>query len=487
MANTKDMSKGSPLKVLILFTLPMILSVSFQQLYNIADSMIAGKLLGTDALAAVSASYPITMIFMSIGTGLSVGCSVVSSRIYGEKAYGRLKSAVSTAFISFALIAAVCTTVGYFTAEPMLRVLQTPEEIMKDASEYLAYYVLGLVFIFIYNSCSATFQSLGNSNIPLFFLIFSTLFNIALDIVFIKACGMGVWSLSLATVIAQGIACLGSVIVLWYVLTNLEDGALDEMIKSAGGTVEKRKFTKKAGKTFKSVLSYFFGKKEYRRFSGSVFKEVMVIGIPSVVQASTVSIGQLMIQGLVNSYGTNVVAGYGAAIKINTFAIQLLVSVSNALSIFVSQNLGAEKPERIKSGTRWGLLMIFVLTLIFVPVIVGFAPGLLSLFMEGESTEEVIEIGKVLLYIVVPFYFVAITKFIPDAVIKGVGAMTGFIASTMTDLVIRVGCSYIFSYAFGSYVGIWWSWPVGWALGALVSLAFYCFGRWRKKVFGPKK
>ena len=189
---TKDMSKGNTLKVLIMFTLPMILSVSFQQLYNLADSVIAGQMLGKAALAAVSASYPVTMIFMAVGTGLSVGCSVVTSRIYGEKDYLKLKTAVSTAFISFAAIAIICSVAGWFLAEPVLRLLSTPEEIIKDSTQYLAVYVLGLVFVFLYNSCSATFQALGNSNIPLFFLIFSTIFNIALDIIFLYYFKMGV-------------------------------------------------------------------------------------------------------------------------------------------------------------------------------------------------------------------------------------------------------------------------------------------------------
>ena len=470
---TKDMSKGNTLRVLILFTLPMILSVSFQQLYNIADSVIAGNMLGKDALAAVSASYPITMIFMAVGTGLSVGCSVVTSRIYGEKDYNKLKSAVSTAFISFALIAVICTAVGYFISEPILRLMSTPEEILKDSTEYLQIYMFGLVFIFLYNSCSATFQALGNSNTPLFFLIFSTVFNIVLDIVFIRFFNMGVWGLSLATVIAQALACVLSVITLAYVLTNLE------------GTKEKSSLRTKAAKTLRSLTAFFLGRKPYRRLDKAVFKEIMVIGIPSVVQSSTVSIGQLLVQNLVNGYGTDVVAGYGAAIKIQTFCIQLLVTVGNALSIFVSQNIGAGRPERIDKGVRAGLGMISVLAVALVPLVMTLSSSLVALFVDGESTESVISIGRGMMMIVTPFYFVVIVKFISDAVLKGSGSMPGFIASTMVDLVLRVAFAYVFAYAMNSYVGIWWSWPLGWGAGVLVSLAFYFFGGWRKRAYLP--
>lgn len=471
---TKDMSKGNTLRVLILFTLPMILSVSFQQLYNIADSVIAGNMLGKDALAAVSASYPITMIFMAVGTGLSVGCSVVTSRIYGEKDYNKLKSAVSTAFISFALIAVICTAIGYFISEPILRLMSTPEEILKDSAEYLQIYMFGLVFIFLYNSCSATFQALGNSNTPLFFLIFSTVFNIILDIIFIRFFNMGVWGLSLATVIAQAIACVLSVITLAYVLTNIGEE-----------TNEKRSFGFKAAKTVRSLTVFFFGRKPYRRLDKTVFKEVMIIGIPSVIQSSTVSIGQLLVQNLVNGYGTDVVAGYGAAIKIQTFCIQLLVTVGNALSIFVSQNIGAGKPERIKKGVRAGMGMISVLAVVLVSLVMALASPLVALFVDGESTESVISIGRGMMMIVTPFYFVVIVKFISDAILKGSGSMPGFIASTMVDLVLRVAFAYIFAYIMDSYLGIWWSWPLGWGAGVVVSLAFYFFGGWRKRAFLP--
>lgn len=533
MKGTNDMSKGAPIKVLLMFTLPMILSVTFQQLYNIADSMIAGRLLGANALAAVSASYPITMIFTGLGTGLGVGCSVVTGRLYGEKAFGRLKSAVSTAFISFTAIALVCSLAGYFGSRGILALLSTPESIMPDSVDYLAIYMLGLAFIFLYNLCSATFQSLGNSKVPLFFLIFSTLFNIALDIIFLKALGLGVMGLSLATVIAQGVACVMSMLVLVYILTGLGRGPAAKTANGVGktadgvsktqngvektanevnaekgdtvagtaeevneergdGAAEKVTFAARLGGAFASVFTYFFGKKSYRRFSWAAFREVMTIGIPTAIQTSTVSIGQLFVQNLVNINGATVLAGYGAATKVNAFSVSLLVTVGNALSIFVSQNVGAGRADRIKGGTLAGLAIIGAFAAVIVPLAMIFAGPLVSLFVDDVadasiSAADVTAVGRSMLLILVPFYLVAIFKFIFDGVLKGTGCMMGFISSTGADLVLRVGFSYILFYALGNnYVGIWWSWPLGWVVGAAVSALFYFFGSWRPRLL-PRK
>jgi putative MATE family efflux protein len=306
VGNTKDMSKGNPLKLLIVFTLPMILSVSFQQLYNVADSVIAGQILGENALAAVSASFPVTMIFMAFAIGFSVGCSVVTSRLYGEKDFNKLKSAISTAFIFFLLMALVLTCAGYFLTEPILRLLSTPESVISDSADYLKIYTLGISFVFIYNLCNSIFQSLGNSKIPLFFLIFSTLFNIALDIYFLVVFGMGVYGLAMATLIAQAVAGILSMLVLVYVLTNLgkekrqkckkdysdKKGFVKFIFVVCGAITSFFVFMFYATKmVFGSLFAYTFRRKVYKRFSFVSFKEILIIGIPSTIQMSTVSIG----------------------------------------------------------------------------------------------------------------------------------------------------------------------------------------------------
>lgn len=478
-ANTNDMSKGNPLKLLLLFTLPMLVSVTFQQLYNIADSVIAGKFLGNDALAAVSASYPITVIFTNIGTGLGVGCSIVCSRAYGEKNYSKLKTAVSTSFISFLIIAAALTVIGWFTTAPLLRLLSTPDDIMSEAVGYLEFYVLGMIFSFLYNSCVSAFQALGNSRIPLYFLIFSTVFNVGIDILFVTVCGMSAWGLSLATVIAQGVACVGSVIVLARILH--ETGKSDEQSDADAAEIPKKKnpFVNIAIGV-KTICSFLFEKKSYKKLDGSVLKEIMYIGVPTVVQQSAVSIGQLFIQNLVNSYGKVVIAGYGAGLKINMFCVNILFTTSNALSIFVSQNIGADKPERVITGTRAASLMVAVTCAILMAICLPLSGFLVGLFAEtGAGSAEVIAVGKQMLTVIVPFYVVLSVKSVTDAVLKGAGKMLGFILGTSVDLFLRVACAYLFSYLSGSAAGIWWSWIPGWIIGTAISLSFYLVYRTR--------
>ncbi|MBO5214589.1 MAG: MATE family efflux transporter [Clostridia bacterium] len=499
MSNTKDMSRGNPLKLMIAFTLPMLLSVSFQQLYNVADSVIAGQLLGENALAAVSASFPITMIFMSIGAGLSVGCSVVSSRLYGEKDFVRLKGAISTAFLLFTALAIVLTVAGFFATEPLLRLLSTPESVLADSVSYLQIYILGIFFIFIYNLCNSVFQSLGNSKIPLFFLIFSTLFNVALDIWFIVSFNMGVWGLSIATVIAQGIAGVLSLLVLVYVLTNLGKEKREKKNIDLSDKKGLVKFFTLVGvkiarffvflfyfakTSLGSLFAYTFGRKPYKRLTLTTLKEILTVGIPSTIQMSTVSIGQLFIQNLVNSFGPTVMAGYGAAMKINTFCINIISTTGNALTIFVSQNIGAGREDRLRKGVKSASLMIAVITVVIVALAVVGADWLIGLFIDGSVSSAVVNIGKEILWIIVPFYALLSVKIVCDSALKGSSMMIGFTVSTTLDLIVRVALAYVLAYALGSHSGIWWSWPLGWLIGVIVSLFSMLF-TWRKR-YGKK-
>lgn len=467
---TKDLSKGKPLGLIFRFSLPMVLSVIFQQLYNIADSVIAGKMLGTDALAAVSASYPITMIYLGVGTGLSVGCGILMSRAYGKKDTNFLKTNVSTAFLTLFAVGIIMTFVGFFTAKPFLKLLNTPSEIFDDAAGYLRVYTLGMLFVYIYNACSVAFQSLGNSKIPLFFLIFSTVFNVGLDILFLLPQGARVSALSTATVIAQGIAAVGSVLVLTY------------LIHGIGRDNVKVNIFKKAAIVFTSLFKLFTFKKDYKIIEGKIVYDIVTMGIPNVLQMSTVSIGQLFIQNLINGYGTNVIAAYGAGIKVSTFFINILTAQSNAASIFISQNVGAGTHKRIKVGIVCGFFNIFVSTIVIVTVGVLLSSQLISLFVEGDASAEVISIGSKMLIIIIPFYFVVIFKFISDALLKGSGAVSGFVVSTLVDLVVRVVGAYVMVHFTGNVIGIWWSWPLGWVAGAIVSLIFSFSGIWRKKI-----
>lgn len=467
----KDMSMGKPLRVLYAFAIPMIISVLFQQFYNIADSLIAGNFIfdGGGALAAVNAAYPVTVVFIAIGNGFGVGGSVVISRIFGSKNYSRTKLCISTAIINIILFAIIFTILGIFTSEPLLTLMNSQdlgETVYQQSVDYLNIYIYGLSFLFLYNVVSSIFQALGNSNTPLYLLIGSTIFNVIIDIVFVKYCNMGVKGLAWGTFIAQGLASIISLILLIVHLRKLpkEDAHLE------GEDIEGVK---------KQVHSHKLPENKY--FSISIWSSIMIMALPSILQNSTVSIGQLFVQGLINSFSNaNLVAAYGSAFKVNYIIISVFTTISNAMATFTSQNIGAQKLDRAKQGLKGGMLSTIVIALVSTAIYLIFARGLVSIFTI-ENNEEIIYIGAQFLYILAPFYIIVCIKIIFDGFIRGAGDMAGFTTSTMTDLVLRVGLSYLFVKAFKwGYVSIWWSWPIGWVLGALVSFLFYISKRWLK-------
>ncbi|MBO5896427.1 MAG: MATE family efflux transporter, partial [Clostridia bacterium] len=284
----QDLTVGKTNKVLLKFTLPLFISVIFQQMYSIADSLIAGRFAGEDALAAVGASYPITNIFNAVAIGCNIGCSVVISQYFGAKNYKRVKTAASTALISCVVLGVVMTIVGVLLTPTLLRAIDTPKNIFSDSSQYLAIYTGGFVFLFVYNIANGVFTSLGDSRTSLYFLIFSSVTNVVLDYIAVVWLDMGVSGVAWATFVAQGIAGVLSTLTLIKYLKRLEtDGKV-------------------------------------KLFSFGILRKMARISIPSVLQQSFVSVGNVFIQKLINGFGSSVVAGYSAAIKLNTFTINAL-------------------------------------------------------------------------------------------------------------------------------------------------------------------
>ena len=436
-----DMTVGKPSGVLWKFTIPMLVSVMFQQLYNIVDSIVAGKFVGVKALAAVGASYPITMIFMAVATGLNIGCSVVISLYFGAKEYKQMKCAISTSLLTVLGISAVLTALGLVFSRPLMTLLKTPEDIFSDSALYLNIYIGGLIFLFMYNICTGVFTALGDSRTPLYFLIASSLGNIVLDLVFVINFHMGVSGVAWATFLAQG---LSSVLAFF--------------------TLQKR---------LKAVES-----KKYKLFSGSMLKKIMEIAIPSILQQSFISVGNLFVQGLINSYGSAVVAGYSAGMKINTFAITSFTTLGNGLSSFTAQNIGAQKTERVAKGFRSGVIMVLSVAVpVFLLFFIGGRP-IVELFM-SEGGERAADVGVEFLKIVSPFYIIISLKLIADGILRGAGAMKAFMIATFSDLILRVVLAFVFSGIWQS-TGIWLSWPVGWLIGTALSLGFYFSGVWKK-------
>lgn len=440
---TNDLTVGKSGSVLIRFTLPLFISAIFQQMYNMADSVIAGRFAanGENALAAVGASYSVTMVFMAIAFGSNIGCSVVISRLFGAKRIEDMKTAISTTLISSVVISAVMTMLGLVFSKTFMRLLNTPEEIFADSVLYLNVYIAGFVFVFLYNVVTGIFTSLGNSRTPLYFLIGSSLGNIFLDWYFVAKLHMDVAGVAWATFIAQGIACVLAVVLL--------------IVR------------------IKAIKS-----EKYSLFSFSILKNIAVVAIPSILQQSFISVGNILIQGIINTYGAAVIAGTSAAFKLNVFATTCFSTLSNGMSSFASQNIGAGKFDRVSKGFKSGVIMAVAISFVFMGIYFFIPEKAVGLFIENGSPEA-IQTGVEFLKIVAPAYFLIAIKILADGVIRGGGAMGQFMIATFTDLVLRVILAFALNGVFGK-VGIWCSWPIGWFIAFVLSIIFYFTGGWKK-------
>lgn len=432
---TTDMTTGNPSRVLVGFFTPMLLSVVFQQLYNLADSVIAGRFIGAGALAAVGASYSITMIFMAIALGSNIGAAVIISQLFGAKRFEDLKCAISTSVISVLILSLLLTVVGMFICSPLLRLMNTPQEIFEDSAIYLYIYTAGLIFLFLYNISTGIFTALGDSRTPLYLLIFSSVGNIILDILFVTTFAMGVAGVAWATLIAQGVSAIAAFLIVIKRISAIQS-------------------------------------KKYKKYSFAMLGRISKMAIPSILQQSFVSVGMLFIQGRVNYFGSDVIAGYSSAIKLNNFTITVLSAVGNAASSFVAQNFGATKKRRIIDGMKAATVITLCVALPFFIAFFFLPDTMISIFTD-KSNSGIFEVGRSFLRIISPFYFIVGMKITLDGSLRGVSRVKSFTTTTFADLLLRVILAFIFSYAMNSEKGIWLSWPVGWSIGAAISLFFY--------------
>ena len=438
----KDLTVGDPAKVLWKFCLPLFGSIIFQQLYNIADSFVAGKFIGENALAAVGNSYEITLIFIAFAFGCNIGCSVIVSQLFGARKLGEMKTAVYTTFISSAVVCAALMLTGTLGCDGLLRLINTPENVFADSKLYLDIYILGLPFVFFYNVATGIFSALGDSKTPFIFLAASSTSNIFMDILFVTAFKMGVAGVAWATFLCQGVSCVLAVL---FVLRRLRGVETDE----------------------KSAL-----------FSFPLFCRIAAIAVPSILQQSFISVGNIVIQGVINSFGSGVMAGYSASVKLNNLVITSLTTLGNGISNFTAQNIGAGRMERVRSGFKAGLKLVWMLCLPIVALYLLDGRMLVNIFM-NEPSEAAMASGVQFLRIVSPFYFVVSCKLVSDGVLRGAGLMKEFMAATFTDLILRVGLAIALSKALGA-VGVWCAWPIGWSIAMVLSVIFYRRGPWEK-------
>ena len=439
----KDLTVGKPSTVLWKFCLPLFGSVIFQQLYNIADSFVAGKFVGENALAAVGNSYEITLIFIAFGFGCNMGCSVIVSRLFGAKQYKDLKTAVYTTFIASGALCALLMLAGLLLGQPILHLINTPENVFEDSWTYLKIYIWGVPFVLFYNIATGIFSALGDSKTPFIFLVCSSTANIFMDILFVTTFDMGIAGIAWATFICQGISCIFAMMFVFKRLTAIK-------------TEEKPAI-----------------------FSWALLKDISVIAIPSIFQQSFISIGNIVIQGTINGFGPGVMAGYAASVKLNSLVITSLTTLGNGISNFTAQNLGAKKTERVNEGFRAGVKMVWIICVPLTLLYLFAGEYLIYAFLDTPS-ETALSTGIIFLRIVAPFYFVAALKLVADGVLRGAGMMKKFMIATFTNLILRVILAMTLSIPFES-TGIWLAWPIGWIIATTMSVIFYKSGSWNNK------
>ena len=445
----KNLTEGKPLKLLFFFALPMVIGNFFQQLYNMVDSMVVGKFVGEDALAAVGSSFPVVFLAVAIAAGLSMGCTVVISQLFGAGQIREMKTTISTALIALGVIGLAIMAAGELAAGPLLKRLGTDADIMADSLTYLRIYFGGAVFLFLYNTLNGIYNALGDSNTPLKFLMVSALTNIGLDLLFVIRFHMGVAGVAWATLIAQGLCAVVSFFVLIKRMKNMESepAAAD---------------------------------KKFAFFEANAARRIARVGVPSMLQQSIVSLSMMFMQGLVNSYGKVFVAGYTAATKIDTLAMMPNMNFSNAMSSYTAQNIGAGKDKRVVQGYKACLLMVLIFSLIITGIIYLFGPQLLSLFLNSGSEGSAMGYGLRYMKTVSVFYVLMGLMFVGNGLLRGAGDMGAFMLSSMSNLFSRVAIAYLLAHFIGSSA-IWWSIPIGWGIGTIFSFIRVQSGKWKLK------
>lgn len=441
-----SMLTDSPGKSLFFFALPMILGNLFQQFYTTVDSIIVGQFVGEDALAAIGASYSLTTVFIMIAIGGGIGASVIISQYLGANLLNKMKTSIYTALISFLSVSILLGLVGLLLSKAILLGLNTPENILADAMLYLRIYFLGLPFLFMYNILSSIFNALGNSKTPLYLLIFSSVLNIVMDLVLVRGFGLGIAGAAVATVFAQGLSAVISFMILTRTLKGYE--------------IEKEE---------KRML-----------FDIHMLGNMVKVAIPSMLQQSIVSIGMLLVQSVVNGFGSSVLAGYTAGMRIESICIVPMIASGNAVSTFTAQNLGAGAPERAKRGYAAAVKMVFGFAVVIFLVLTLFHGAIIRSFLDEGSGQAAFQTGNAYLSFIA-FFFVCIgLKAVTDGVLRGAGDVVVFTLANLLNLTIRVTFAFTFAPVLGVQA-VWMAVPIGWISNFLVSFIRYLSGKWSKK------
>ncbi len=439
----KDLTKGNVAILLLQFVWPMLIGNLFQQLYNIADIIIVGNYIGKEALAAVGASHPVIFALVSLIIGITSGLSIVISQYYGAKQHHNVKLASDTIYIFITVTALLLTLLGILLTDPIIDILRLPEDIISDAKNYYQIYLLGLIFMFGFNSTHAILRGLGDSKTPLYFLLFCTLLNIGLDLLFVVVFGLGIEAVAWATVLSQGISFLAIA-----VYVNKKHPLIRIQIKGLG-------------------------------YSRKILFQSLKIGLPSGFQHTFVALGIMALVRIVSEFGTDAMAAFTAASRIDTFIVLPALNLASALSMFVGQNIGANKIERVKTGYNITWKINAIICIIVTTCCMLLRKEMIGIF---NNDPEVIKIGSEYLLIVSGFYLIFGSMFLAQGVLKGAGdTIIPMFISLFSLWIVRIPISYYLSRGDLQTNGIWLGIPIAWVFGFAFSYLFYKFGNWKNK------
>ena len=424
------------------FALPMLLGNVFQQFYNTVDSIVVGQFIGKQALAAVGQSFPVIFVSVALVMGFGMASNILVAQYFGAKKMDKVREVIDTTIFVMVVFSLAVTILGLIGAPAILNLMNTPQDVFEGAVLYLRIIFGGSLVSFGYNAIAAILRGLGDSKTPLYALIISTIINIILDLVFVVFFGWGIAGVAIATVIAQTVSLIWTILYL---------------------------------KKNNPVFAINFLKVEFNR---EIFAEIMKIGLPSGIQQGLVGAGLMTITGVVNSFGTNPAAAFSAASKFDSFAIMPAMNIGMAISTFTGQNLGAGQMERVKRGLRYGLIIALAITCTLAAVFLLFGNILITLF---SSDKEVVRIGFEYLRIVALAYIAQTIMFVFSGVIRGAGEAVFPMLMTLTAMwIVRIPLALILSGIWGTS-GIWWSIDFGYIVGMAGSVCYYFFGTWQRR------
>lgn len=440
----RDFTTGSETQHILRFATPMLIGDIFQQLYNVVDSIIVGRFIGDKALAAVGASFPVIFVIIALVLGIGIGSTVVISQYFGARNFDMVKRAANTIYIFLLISGVVVTAIGLMASGAIFRMLHLPEELMKPARTYLNIFMLGMVVMFAFNAIASILRGIGDSKTPLYFLLISTLTNVGLVLLFVVKFRWGIVGAAWATVISQVVAFIIALIYL-----NHSQHMLSINLRTM-------------------------------KFDRQIFRQIVKIGLPTGIQQTMVALGSMAMMGIVNSFGTTVIAAFTVASRLDALIATPIMDFAAALSGFVGQNIGANKIDRVKRGLRSTLKISISFCVVNIAIILIFGHSLMGIFTKSS---DVIAIGYQYLLVVSLFYIIFAVMFSINGLLRGVGAAVVPMYITLLSLwIFRIPLAYLLSKTFGmGALGIWWSIPIGWTMGAIAAVAYYRHGSWKNK------